>query len=437
MDDRSVHIHESDVSDSKLIAERRSSLIAALPAPMPEDFLRAWMRFSNLQFSSKLMQSLLSHFGEDPREIFDAADTQFDSVPGFQARFLSKLHDPSHHVSDRQWDWFHKYGVRIVLSSSPDYPVLLKDISDSPPLLYVLGSLSKEDANVAFVGSRHATPYGRGAAEKLARELSAQGMTIVSGGAVGIDAASHRGALNGGGRTIAVLGCGLDIDYPRENRELFQTIAESGALVSEYPLGSQPETWHFPLRNRLISGMSEGVLVVEAPIKSGALNTAKWAAEQGRQLMAIPGNIDRPTSLGTNELLKDGASLILSSDDILSTLNLLSFSAIPTHKNNASRNDLPETRKPIPNLPRRGLEQPGSRIPACPPETATKKSLALLSLPEKQQKLLDCLTQTPQHIDQVALAAALPVSQAGIELTYLELEGLVRRLPGNTYIRTV
>ena len=145
-------------------------------------------------------------------------------------------------ISDRQWDWYHKYGVRITLSVDAEYPSQLLEITDPPPLLYVLGSLSAEDNNVAFVGSRHATPYGRGAAERLARELASQGMTIVSGGAVGIDAASHRGALNGGGRTIAVLGCGLDIDYPRENRELFQMIAESGALVSEYPLGSQPET---------------------------------------------------------------------------------------------------------------------------------------------------------------------------------------------------
>jgi DNA processing protein len=288
------------------------------------------------------------------------------------------------------------------------------------------GSLADVKTNsVGIVGSRHATPYGRGVSERFGRELAAQGVTVVSGGAVGIDAAAHRGAVNAGGRTVAILGCGLDVDYPRENRDLFEKVVEGGgALVSEYALGAQPEAWRFPLRNRIISGMCLGVLVVEAPQKSGALITASYAAEHGRTLMAVPGNIDRPTSVGSNELLRLGAVPILKTDDILEALSLVRLPARPEHQISLNLMEPPAAISPRSSSP---VARPAESLPA---------RVTFPALPEKQQKLLQILSQTPLHIDALAQQCGLTASEAGVEMTFLELDGLVRRLPGNTYIRT-
>jgi DNA processing protein len=246
---------------------------------------------------------------------------------------------------------------------------------------------------------------------------------VVSGGAVGIDAAAHRGAVSGGGRTVAVLGCGLDVDYPRENRELFEKIVEGGgALISEYALGAQPEAWRFPLRNRIISGMCLGVVVIEAPQRSGALITAQYAAEHGRTLMAVPGNIDRPTSVGSNELLRLGAVPVLKSDDVLEALSLVRLPARSEHQTAFALSE------PADDL------TPGSTAPARKAEPVPKVSFP--ALPEPQQKLLQILSQTPQHVDGLAQQCGVTAGEAGVELTFLELDGLVRRLPGNTYIRT-
>jgi DNA processing protein len=392
--------------------------------PSPEA-LPYWLRLANLPFSSRLVTALLECFDNDPAAIFEASDAELDSIPIFQARHLVTLRKPEFEATDRQIRWFEKYGVRLILASRPEYPPALCTIPDPPPFLFVRGTLAEVKANcVGIVGSRHATPYGRGVSERFARELSSQGVTVVSGGAVGIDAAAHRGAVNAGGRTVAVLGCGLDVDYPRENRDLFEKIVETGgALISEYSLGAQPEAWRFPLRNRIISGMCPGVLVVEAPQKSGALITASYAAEQGRTLMAVPGNLDRPTSVGSNELMRLGAVPILKTDDILEALNLVKIPARPEHQT-ALR--FVETLSDAPAAPRSAASK--STAPAAKP--------TFPALPERQQTLLQILSQTPQHIDALAQQADMTAGEAGVEMTFLELDGLVRRLPGNTYIRT-
>jgi DNA processing protein len=381
--------------------------------------LPQWLRLANLPFSSKLITALLECFDNDPAAIFAASNAELDSVPLFQARHLATLRKPEYVATERQLAWYERYGVRLLLPSSPEYPPALCTILDPPPFLFVRGSLAEMKANgVGIVGSRHATPYGRGVAEKFGRELAAQGVTVVSGGAVGIDAAAHRGAVNAGGRTVAVLGCGLDVDYPRENRDLFQKIVEcGGALVSEYSLGAQPEAWRFPLRNRLISGMSLGVLVVEAPQKSGALITSSYAGEQGRTIMAVPGNIDRSTSVGSNELLRLGATPILRTEDILEAVGLVTLRARPEHQTSFSLMEGPAT----PPKAREAKEAP-TRI-------------AFPALPEPQRNLLQILSHTPQHVDALAQQCGMTASEAGVEMTFLELDGLVRRLPGNTYIR--
>jgi DNA processing protein len=389
------------------------------PAQPTPDALPHWLRLANLPFSSKLISALLECFDNDPQAIFEASNAQLDSIPIFQARHLVTLRKPEYEATDRQLIWFQKYGVRLLLPSNPEYPPALCTILDPPPFLFVRGSLAGTNGNgVGIVGSRHATPYGRGVAERFARELAGQGVTVVSGGAVGIDAAAHKGALSAGGKTVAILGCGLDVDYPRDNREIFERIAETGALVSEYPLGAQPEAWRFPLRNRIISGMCLGVLVVEAPQKSGALITASYAAEHGRTLMTVPGNIDRNTSRGSNELLRLGAVPILECADILEAVGLVRIPARPEHQTNFSFQE---------SL---AAEAPAPQASSAPPK------VSFPALPERQQKLLNLLSQTPAHIDALAQKCEMTAGEIGVEMTFLELDGLVRRLPGNTYIRT-
>jgi len=387
--------------------------------PSPEA-LPHWLRLANLPFSSKLFSVLLECFDNDPQVIFEASDAELDSIPIFQARHLVTLRKPEFEATDRQLRWFERYGVRLLLPSHPEYPQALCTIPDPPPFLFIRGSLAEAKNNgVGIVGSRHATPYGKGVSERFGRELAGQGVTVVSGGAVGIDAAAHRGAVAAGGRTAAVLGCGLDVDYPKDNRDLFEKIIESGgALISEYTLGAQPESWRFPLRNRVISGMCLGVLVVEAPQKSGALITSQYAAEQGRTLMAVPGNIDRMSSVGSNELLRLGAVPILRTEDILEAVGLVTLRARPEHQ---TAFNLMETSIPAPS-------------PRKPEEPAPKVTFP--ALPEKQQKLLQILSQTPQHIDALAQLCGMTAGEAGVEMTFLELDGLIRRLPGNAYIRT-
>ncbi|HLJ54592.1 MAG TPA: DNA-processing protein DprA [Chthonomonadaceae bacterium] len=397
------------------------------PAEPAPDALPHWLRLANLPFSTKLVTALLDAFGGDSAAIFAASDRDLDAVPLFQARHLVTLRKPEFIATERQLAWFEKYGVRLILPSHPEYPQALCTILDTPPFLFVRGSLAEvKNSAVGIVGSRRATPYGRAVAERFGRELAARGVTVVSGGAVGIDSAAHRGVVTVGGRTVAVLGCGLDVDYPRDNRELFEKIVESGgALVSEYSLGAQPEAWRFPLRNRIISGISLGVLVVEAPQRSGALITAQYAAEHGRTLMTVPGNIDRPSSVGSNELLRLGAAPVLQTDDILEAVGLITLRARPDPQTALDLRE-PPARSP-------GAGAAGAR-PAEAPPAAPKVSFP--ALPEKQQKLLQILSQTPQHIDALAQQCGVTASEAGVEMTFLELDGLVRRLPGNTYIRT-
>ena len=202
-----------------------------------------------------------------------------------------------------------QFGANIVTTDDSDYPALLRQIYDPPLVLYVRGTLRPEDAYaIAMVGTRQSTLYGRQTAERLARQLAASGVTVVSGGARGIDSASHEGALQSGGRTIAVLGTGLDIVYPAENVKLYQRIAEQGAVITQFPFGRKGDKQSFPIRNRIVAGMTQGTVVIEANRASGALITANFAAEYGRTVYAVPGRIDSPRSAGCHDLIKDGAS---------------------------------------------------------------------------------------------------------------------------------
>ena len=374
----------------------------------------AFLHLVSVPMSSKMLSALLLEFAFDPRLVLHASDEQLDAIPRMTKAVAERLHDPNYRVTEKHTAWFEENKVQILLFNDPVYPEALREIPDAPSLLFFRGTLHRSDAlSIGVVGSRTATPYGRAMAEKFARELTQHGLTVVSGGATGIDTAAHQGALSAGGRTIAVIGCGLDIVYPRQNEALFERIVENGAIISEYMLGAQPEPWRFPGRNRIISGLSECTLVVEANKTSGALITARFAAEQGRPVMAIPGNVDRPSSSGCNQLIKEGAILVAETDDILRELNLLS---------------LP------PKAPKQhSLALPIEEYSFAPPP-ATLSPAKLQTLTEPQRKIIDCLSLTPKHFDQIVRSATLDAPTVGRELTMLELFGCVHRLPGNSYI---
>jgi len=383
--------------------------------------LSAWQRLANLQLAPRLIAALLRRFANDPQAIFAATDVELEAVEELNPRHLARLRDPEFAVTARQSVWLQRPDVHIYWSGHPNYPRLLCELPDPPPILFVRGTLDEPDRfGIGVVGSRRATPYGRSVTERIGRELAGHGLTVVSGGAIGIDTAAHRGALAGGGRTLAVLGCGIDIDYPRENRALFEEIAAHGALISEYALGTPPEAWRFPARNRIISGLSQGTLVVEAPRASGALITARFAAEQGRPVMAVPGNIDRESSFGANQLIKDGAIPVTETNDILRALGMI---VIPPRQEHQQAFDLDEEES----------EETGDNRGVA----AGSRARRLEALPPVQQRLLNELSLTPRHIDAIAQATDINATEAGVEMTLLELQGYVRRLPGNNYIRTL
>ncbi len=277
-------------------------------------------------------------------------------------------------------------GVKLIPLSSDDYPVLLREISDPPALLYVLGEKVWLKGNfISVVGTRKPTRYGINATRMIVSRLVENGIGIVSGFAYGIDTVAHMEAIKGGGYTIGVLGTGIDIVYPKVNRNLREDIIESkrGCLISEFPVGDSPEPWHFPRRNRIISGLTQITLVVEASLKSGAMITAGYALEQGREVFAVPGNIDSENSQGTNQLIKEGAKLITSGDDVLEEFNI------------------------IPKV-----------TTIRPPE-----------LTEEEAAIWNVLNE-PRLEDDILNISGLDISRFNIIVTRLELKGLIERLPG-------
>jgi len=285
-------------------------------------------------------------------------------------------------------------GARLVTFTSTDYPKSLFEIPDPPPFLYVRGELRCHETAVAIVGSRRATAYGLQTTARLAESLAAHGVTVISGMARGVDTAAHKGALAANGRTIGVLGCGIDQVYPPENRKLFQEMAERGGLVSEFPLGTLPLAENFPRRNRIISGLSRGVLVVEAAEKSGSLITAQYALEQGRDVFAVPGNISFATSRGSNRLIKQGAKLVDCVEDILEEL-------------------------------------PG--FAEMPESAGLQPAVRSFSLTPKEAAIYEVLARSPLHIDDIIAQTELTAAEVSSMLLHLELKGAITPLPGTHY----
>ena len=347
--------------------------------------------------------ALLERFGS-PAAVLAAAPSELRAVKGVGSTLLGKILKSgvkTDHEIDAQGvvDFCRQRGIDILTETSADYPRALREIHDPPGVLFVRGAIKPQDAlAVGMVGTRHATQYGLRQAERLAGSLARAGLTIISGLARGIDAAAHRGALAAGGRTIAVLASGVANIYPPEHAQLADEIAAQGALISEAPPYAEPLSGTFPQRNRLISGLSLGVIVVEAGDRSGALITARHAMEQGRDVFAVPGNVDSRTSRGCHRLIRDGAKLVESADDVLEELGPLVESA--TRDNG------------------REIHHP-----------------AELLLNEVEQQVLSVIAGEATPIDQIAAQSGLSMPQVLSTLSVLEMRHLIRRLSGTTVIR--
>lgn len=304
----------------------------------------------------------------------------------------------------RQLKLIEKNKVTLLPLDSPRYPAILKFIFDPPLVLFVKGEILAQDYfSIAIVGTRMSSFYGRGMAEKLSGELSQRGFTIVSGGARGIDTASHKASLKAGGRTLAVLGCGLDTAYPSENKKLFAQISEAGALVSEFPLGTMPARENFPMRNRLISGLSLGVVVIEAPQKSGALITVTHANEQGREVFSVPGKADSFLSKGSNQLLREGAKLVENADDIIEELE--------------------------PILKSKLAELKSGHRQAAQEEQASKRR----GLSGEEARLYGLICAAPAGLDLLAEKTDMDIPKISAILLKLQLARLIKELPGKQF----
>ncbi|MFC2171679.1 DNA-processing protein DprA [Acidobacteriota bacterium] len=365
------------------------------------DHARKWLclRMTDGMTGAKAL-SLIDRFGGiDP--LFDASYRdlmQVEKITEPIARTLAGKQAMSE--ADEQCTRALELGVHIMTYADQDYPVGLRMLHNPPLVLYIRGEIaSTDDPAFAIVGSRNATPYGQKVAENFSARLAEYAITVVSGMAIGIDTASHRGALSRKGRTIAVLGTGIDVVYPRQNRRLADTIASNGAMVTEYPFGTQPLHYNFPARNRIIAGLSRGVIVVEAAEKSGALITATIALDEGRDVFAVPGNITSPLSAGSNSLLVDGAIPVTEAGQIVRTL--------------------PEIYR------HRYTEIESSDHPDSTAELDERQAIVYQYL----------LNNEARHIDQMARSLKVePSSLAGILLD-LELKNLVKELPGKRFIR--
>lgn len=342
---------------------------------------------------AKRIWHLVERFGS-PKRAWEASASELVRTGGCSTEVALSLDKKKKEIEpDTEMARLDKEGIGYITYHEPSYPEPLKNIFDPPPGLFYKGNLiSQDNLAVALVGSRRPTHYGKSVAEKIAAELAESGLTVVSGLARGIDSSAHNGALQAGGRTIAVLGNGIDIVYPRENRLLQDNVALSGAVVSEYPLGSPPESWHFPVRNRIISGLSRAIVVIEASERSGSLITTDCALEQGREVLAVPGNINSPMSKGTNRLIKQGACLVEKAEDVFEEIGL-----------------------------------------GCLFRQSKIKTKTLPKMSRDEENIYHLLIGNTYDLDVIIDQSGISAQEALAALMFLEIKGLVRQLPGRLY----
>ncbi len=346
---------------------------------------------------------LVDYFGS-PKDVLNANRQELARVKGISKKAIENIVSKKFEKDpEKELDEINRRGIKLICFNDPDYPENLATIHDPPPVLFVQGELSVRDVvSVAVVGSRSASYQGLAFTRRLCADLGRSGMVIVSGFARGIDTAAHTGCIEGGGRTLAVLGCGLDIDYPRQNGELRQKVVKNGALVTEFPIGTEPESKNFPARNRIISGLSLGVIVVEAGRRSGSLITARLALEQNREVFAVPGAVTNYRSQGPNWLIKQGAKLVERAEDVIEEF-------LPMLKG---------------HLPQQALADEKSNETTC-----------ARSLSSEETKVLDLLQGEPMLLDEMVRVLNMEVNVLAGILSRLELKGLIKQLPGKFFCR--
>ena len=351
-----------------------------------------------------IKRNLVERFGSS-REVFKAAPeglTRMQGVGPAMAEAIASC--SSEKAVMEEIERIDRLGIKLVAWEDPVYPELLRHIQNPPLLLYVRGEIGPGDArSVAVVGARRASSYGRRTSRRMGRELARLGVCVVSGMARGIDTEAHKGALEAGRSTIAVLGCGVDVVYPPENKGLYQAIMQNGSIVSEFPLGTQPLPGNFPVRNRLISGLSRAVVIVEATVRSGSLITAGFALDQGREVFAVPGHIDSARSAGPHRLIRDGALLVRSASDIIDELGIEPLERPVSNDSEESRGE-------------------GTRGAPGP-------------ISGEVCAIVEALGCEPAHIDDIVRKAERPPSDVLRILMTLELEGVVEQRPGKWFVR--
>ncbi len=351
-----------------------------------------------MTLTPRLIMQLLDHFSS-VNEAWTASATQLQIVPGFERHINDFLQRRDSTNLQQELEDIKRFQLNVLTLEDEAYPSVLRSVKYPPPVLYAQGNYLEQDQwSLAVVGTRRMSNYGRQITEQLALGLAERGITIVSGLALGVDTASHQSALKAQGRTIAVLGSGFGKFYPTENRQLAQTIAESGVVFSEFPIHTDPARWTFPRRNRVISGLSRGVLVIEGPIKSGALITAKYALEQNREVFAVPGQVIHPNSKGCHHLIKNGAKLVENVEDILEEWP--EFNRLATSK-----------------------IQPDKPLPE--------------SLTQLQRNILGSLSFDPCHVNTVIESTNATVGEVSSALIELQMLGLINEVESKHYVKTL
>ena len=350
------------------------------------------------RLGNMVISRLVEKFGS-PERVFEAGISELLKIVGMKPEVAQNIADrASIDAAENELKKVQDQGARIITFADPSYPDLLREIHNPPIILYAKGAdFPKDRRSIAVVGSRNPTHYGREAAEAFGFDFASRSVTVISGMARGIDSAAHMGCLRGNGLTVAVIGTGIDIVYPSENKKLFNQIAENGMILSEFPMGTPPEPWNFPIRNRIISGLCEGIVVVEATKKSGSLITASLALEQNREVFAVPGSIHSFKSTGTHHLIKQGACLVEKADDVLEELG---FSGKFAQSGNSNRQN--------------------------------KGSPSNLNAREKI--IYEILSDYPVHMDQIMRKGMLEPGEAASTLMEMELKGLIKQLPGKMFI---
>ena len=383
----------------------------------------------------KTVQVLRDVFGTAERALRATVD-EFRKIDGLSPAMCDLLiQKPVLYPIERELELINKYGCQVLTLYDEAYPQHLKEI-DSPPLvLYIKGELTPEDSlSISLVGSRNAKDYGRKVSYRLSYQLAQRGLTVVSGLARGIDTSAHRGALEAGGRTIAVMGNGLSVIYPAANRDLVKKIETSGALISEFPVGVKPKPGNFPRRNRIISGLTLGTVVVEASNRSGALITARLAGEQGREVFAVPGEIFSELSAGTHRLINNGAKLINNVDDLLNELPQHVLSQLQSSTSAPSESDIGTGSSQEPLIGKRNTKIASAQSPAeaqQPVQSTPPPDL----LPD-EKTVFDAIEAPSSHIDTIVRTTQLPIAQVSSVLLMLELKGIIQQLPGKQFAKT-